>query len=77
MDYISTQKRVIIVLVEVFGVNAWVRSVVDWLAAAGVPAEAMHLLQERHQGLICPIRTRIWIWQRVDVIKTTPLMAVR
>ena len=77
MGDISTQKCVIIVLAEVFGVNAWVLSVVDRLAAAGVPAEAMQLLQERHQGLICLIRTRIWIWQSGDVIETTPLMAVR
>ena len=64
MDYISTQKRVIIVLVEVFGVNAWVRSVVDRLAAAGVPAGSMQLLQERRLGSNCLIRTRVW--PRVD-----------
>ncbi|WP_156771028.1 hypothetical protein [Synechococcus sp. CC9902] len=40
------------------------RSVADRLAAAGVSAEAMQLLQERHQVLICFIRTRIW--PRVD-----------
>ena len=31
----STQKRVVIVQPEVFGLNGWVRSVVDRLAAAG------------------------------------------
>ena len=64
MDNISTQKRVVIVLSDVFGVNAWARSVVDPLAAVGLPAQAMQLLQERHQGLICRIRTRISL--RVD-----------
>ena len=64
MDHISYQKRVFIVFHEVFGVNAYVRSVADRLAAAGVSAEAMQLLQERHQVLICFIWTRIW--PRVD-----------
>lgn len=37
------RKRAVLVLPEVFGVNAWVRSVADRLAAAGVPALAMPL----------------------------------
>ena len=37
------RERVVIVLPEVFGVNAWVRSVADRLAGAGVPALAMPL----------------------------------
>ena len=57
MDHISYQKRVFIVFHEVFGVNAYVRSVADRLAA-------MHLLQERRLGSICLIRTRVW--PRVD-----------
>ena len=40
---ISTPNRVVIVLPEVFGVNAWVRSVADRLAADGVPALAIPL----------------------------------
>ena len=40
---ISSIKRVIIVLPEVFGVNAWVRGVADRLAAEGIPALAMPL----------------------------------
>ena len=40
---ISTPNRVGIVLPEVFGVNAWVRSVADRLAADGVPALAIPL----------------------------------
>ena len=43
IDAINTQKRVVIVLPEVFGVNAWVRGVADRLAAAGVPALAVPL----------------------------------
>ena len=43
IDTITTQKRVVIVLPEVFGVNAWVRGVADRLAAAGVPALAVPL----------------------------------
>ena len=35
--------RVVLVLPEVFGVNAWVRGVADRLAAAGVPALAVPL----------------------------------
>ena len=40
---ISTVKRVYIVLPEVFGVNDWVRSVADRLAAQGIPALAVPL----------------------------------
>ena len=40
---ISTPNRVVIVLPEVFGVNAWVRSVADRLAADGIPALAIPL----------------------------------
>ena len=40
---ISFQKRVYIVLPEVFGVNGWVRSVADRLAAQGIPALALPL----------------------------------
>ena len=43
IDSINTQKRVVIVLPEVFGVNAWVRSVADRLAAHGYPALAVPL----------------------------------
>ena len=43
IDAINTQKRVVIVLPEVFGVNAWLRGVADRLAAAGVPALAVPL----------------------------------
>ena len=48
---ISNQKRVIIVLPEVFGVNGWVRSIADRLAAAGVPALAMPLFARTAPGL--------------------------
>ena len=40
---IAYLKRVIIVLPEVFGVNAWVRGVADRLAAEGIPSLAMPL----------------------------------
>ena len=40
---ISGIKRVYIVLPEVFGLNAWVRSVADRLAAQGLPALAIPL----------------------------------
>ena len=42
-DCFSIRKRVYIVLPEVFGVNAWVRSVADRLAAQGIPALAVPL----------------------------------
>ena len=43
INKISTANRVYIVLPEVFGVNAWVRSVADRLAAQGIPALAVPL----------------------------------
>ena len=43
IDSISTENRVYIVLPEVFGVNGWVRSVADRLAAEGIPALALPL----------------------------------
>ena len=43
IDEIYFVKRVYIVLPEVFGVNAWVRSVADRLAAQGIPALAVPL----------------------------------
>lgn len=61
---IFTQSRVAIVLPEASGVNGWVRSVVNRLAASGIPARSMQLLQERRLGSICPIWTRICL--RVD-----------
>jgi len=39
----KARNRAVIVLPEVFGVNGWVRSVADRIAAAGVPALAMPL----------------------------------
>ena len=43
IDEKSCNKRAFIVLPEVFGLNAWVRSVADRLAAQGIPALAMPL----------------------------------
>ena len=43
INEISTANRAYIVLPEVFGVNAWVRSVADRLAAQGIPALAIPL----------------------------------
>ena len=51
MADISPQKRVVIVLPEAFGVNGWVCSVADRLAAAGVPALAMPLFARTVPGL--------------------------
>ena len=42
-DASSRRKRAVVVLPEVFGVNAWVRSVADRIARAGTPAAAMPL----------------------------------
>ena len=42
-DEISSRRRVVLVLPEVFGVNRWVRSVAERIADAGVPALAMPL----------------------------------
>jgi carboxymethylenebutenolidase len=39
------------VLLEVFGVNGWVRSVADRLAAAGVPALVLPLFARTAPGL--------------------------
>ena len=39
----DSRKRVVIVLPEVFGINRWVRSVAERIAASGVPALAMPL----------------------------------
>ena len=43
IESISDINRVYIVLPEVFGLNAWVRSVADRLAAQGLPALALPL----------------------------------
>ena len=43
IDWKSVPNRAYIVLPEVFGVNAWVRSVADRLAAQGYPALAVPL----------------------------------
>ena len=43
IESISDLNRVYIVLPEVFGLNAWVRSVADRLAAQGLPALAIPL----------------------------------
>ena len=42
-DVKSTPNRIVLVLPEVFGVNGWVRSVTERLAAQGCPALAMPL----------------------------------
>ena len=66
----SLINRVYIVLPEVFGVNAWVRSVADRLAAQGHPALALPLF---------PARLLIWswpttppIWLKGGAIRTPP-----
>ena len=51
MGDIFPRYRVVIVLPEVFGVNGWVRSVADRLAAAGVPALALPLFARTAPGL--------------------------
>ena len=43
INKLSASNRAYIVLPEVFGVNAWVRSVADRLAAQGIPALAVPL----------------------------------
>ena len=43
IESISCQKRVVIVLPEVFGLNVWVQSVADRFAQQGVPALAIPL----------------------------------
>ena len=37
-------KHVVLVLPEVFGINSWVKSVVDRLAEKGIPALAMPIV---------------------------------
>ena len=51
IDTKSITNRVYIVLPEVFGVNAWVRSVADRLAANGYPALAVPLFARTAPGL--------------------------
>ena len=51
IDSKSPLKRAYIVLPEVFGVNAWVRSVADRLAANGYPALAVPLFARTAPGL--------------------------
>ena len=43
IDTFLLRKRAVIVLPEVFGVNAWLRSITDRLAAHGIPALAIPL----------------------------------
>ena len=43
IESISARNSVVIVLPEVFGINRWVRSVAERIAASGVPALAMPL----------------------------------
>ena len=50
-DTITQINRVYIVLPEVFGLNAWVRSVADRLAAQGLPALAIPLFARTAPGL--------------------------
>jgi carboxymethylenebutenolidase len=47
----QSANRVYVVLPEVFGVNAWVRSVADRLAAYGYPALAVPLFVRTTLGL--------------------------
>ena len=51
IDAKSSASRVYVVLPEVFGVNAWVRSVADRLAANGYPALAVPLFARTAPGL--------------------------
>ena len=51
IDAKSSANRVYVVLPEVFGVNAWVRSVADRLAANGYPALAVPLFARTAPGL--------------------------
>ena len=51
IDAKSSINRVYVVLPEVFGVNAWVRSVADRLAANGYPALAVPLFARTAPGL--------------------------
>ena len=52
-DFVSKshQNRVVIVLPEVFGVNAWVRSVAERISSQGIPALAMPLFARTAPGL--------------------------
>ena len=51
IEFKSYSNRVYIVLPEVFGLNAWVRSVADRLAAQGHPALAVPLFARTAPGL--------------------------
>ena len=51
IELISSPNRAYIVLPEVFGVNAWVCSVADRLAAQGIPALAVPLFARTAPGL--------------------------
>src|SRR5688572_5890211 len=46
------QKRpVVIVIQEIFGVNAWLRSIADWLAGEGFIAVAPDLFHRQEKGI--------------------------
>ena len=66
----SSINRVYIVLPEVFGVNAWVRSVADRLAAHGHPALAVPLFARTAPDL--ELATKRPIWLKVDATRTPP-----
>ena len=51
IGYISNQKRVVLVLTEVSGVNGWVRSVADRLAAAGAASVGDVVIARTAPGL--------------------------
>ena len=64
-------KHVVLVLPEVFGVNSWVRSVVDRLAEQGIPALAMPLFASRSTTLF----TQLLIPKTSGRTRTTCLLS--
>ena len=70
IEFKSLPNRVYIVLPEVFGVNAWVRSVADRLAAQGYPALAVLLFSRT--ALIWSWPTTPPIWLKGAAIRTPP-----
>ena len=63
-------RRVLILLPEVFGVNAWVRSLADRLAAQGYPALALPLFSLLRLIWSWPMPPVIWL--KGAVIRTPP-----
>ena len=70
-------KNVVLVLPEVFGINSWVRSVVDRLAEHGIPALAMPLFARTAPELDLGYTDDDWVEGRRHKEQTTAQQVFR